>query len=50
MGEWVYKANLFLFGEFAYYYPFFLFILNVFVMENLMIFRYNLAYHFSGTN
>ncbi|BDM12170.1 DNA translocase FtsK [Campylobacter jejuni] len=28
MGEWVYKANLFLFGEFAYYYPFFLFILN----------------------
>lgn len=28
MGVWVYKANLFLFGEFAYYYPFFLFILN----------------------
>nr|EFP0138605.1 cell division protein FtsK [Campylobacter coli] len=28
MGEWVYKANLFLFGEFGYYYPFFLFILN----------------------
>ncbi|HIC3267838.1 TPA: hypothetical protein ACW4UW_001667, partial [Campylobacter jejuni] len=22
MGEWVYKANLFLFGEFGYYYPF----------------------------
>ncbi|EPZ4552637.1 hypothetical protein ACXN2I_001028, partial [Campylobacter jejuni] len=21
MGEWVYKANLFLFGEFGYYYP-----------------------------
>ncbi|ENO9060062.1 cell division protein FtsK [Campylobacter coli] len=28
MGVWLYKANLFLFGEFAYYYPFFLFILN----------------------
>lgn len=28
MGVWIYKANLFLFGEFAYYYPFFLFILN----------------------
>ncbi len=28
MGEWVYKANLFLFGEFGYYYPFSLLILN----------------------
>lgn len=28
MGVWLYKLNLFLFGEFAYYYPFFLFILN----------------------
>ncbi len=28
MGVWIYKANLFLFGEFAYYYPLFLFILN----------------------
>ncbi|OEW18195.1 cell division protein FtsK [Campylobacter sp. BCW_6879] len=28
MGEWVYKANLFLFGEFGYYYPFFLLVLN----------------------
>lgn len=28
MGVWLYKVNLFLFGEFAYYYPFFLFILN----------------------
>lgn len=28
MGVWIYRANLFLFGEFAYYYPFFLFILN----------------------
>ncbi|HEB9307617.1 cell division protein FtsK [Campylobacter coli] len=28
MGVWIYKVNLFLFGEFAYYYPFFLFILN----------------------
>ncbi|EKB5825908.1 cell division protein FtsK [Campylobacter jejuni] len=28
MGEWVYKANLFLFGEFGYYYPFSLFVLN----------------------
>ncbi|TKX30953.1 DNA translocase FtsK [Campylobacter estrildidarum] len=30
MGSWVYKINLFLFGEFGYYYPFFLFILNYF--------------------
>ncbi len=28
MGVWLYKLNLFLFGEFAYYYPFFLFVLN----------------------
>ncbi|EAI1812650.1 cell division protein FtsK [Campylobacter jejuni] len=28
MGEWVYKANLFLFGEFGYYYPFSLLMLN----------------------
>ncbi|SUW96834.1 DNA segregation ATPase FtsK/SpoIIIE, S-DNA-T family [Campylobacter jejuni subsp. doylei] len=28
MGEWVYKANLFLFGEFGYYYPFSLLVLN----------------------
>ncbi|OWK85674.1 cell division protein FtsK [Campylobacter jejuni] len=28
MGEWVYKVNLFLFGEFGYYYPFFLLVLN----------------------
>ncbi len=28
MGVWFYKLNLFLFGEFAYYYPFFLFVLN----------------------
>ncbi|AXP08588.1 DNA translocase FtsK [Campylobacter hepaticus] len=28
MGEWVYKANLFLFGELGYYYPFCLLILN----------------------
>ncbi|HEF2527275.1 TPA: DNA translocase FtsK [Campylobacter jejuni] len=28
MGEWVCKANLFLFGEFGYYYPFFLLVLN----------------------
>ncbi|MBZ7935963.1 cell division protein FtsK [Campylobacter sp. B0100352/1] len=30
MGSWIYKINLFLFGEFGYYYPFFLFILNYF--------------------
>lgn len=30
MGSWIFKANLFLFGEFGYYYPFFLFILNYF--------------------
>lgn len=28
MGVWLYELNLFLFGEFAYYYPFFLFVLN----------------------
>ncbi len=28
MGVWLYKLNLFLFGECAYYYPFFLFVLN----------------------
>ncbi|HDZ4960572.1 TPA: cell division protein FtsK [Campylobacter jejuni] len=28
MGVWLYKANLFLFGEFAYYYPFSLLMLN----------------------
>ncbi|MFQ6342105.1 DNA translocase FtsK [Campylobacter sp. VTCC 70190] len=28
MGEWVYKVNMFLFGEFGYYYPFFLLVLN----------------------
>lgn len=30
MGSWIFKANLFLFGEFGYYYPFFLFIFNYF--------------------
>ncbi|HDZ5055105.1 TPA: DNA translocase FtsK [Campylobacter jejuni] len=30
MGEWIYKTNLFLFGEFGYYYPFSLLILNYF--------------------
>ncbi|MBM0637027.1 cell division protein FtsK [Campylobacter sp. VicNov18] len=30
MGEWVYKINLFLFGELGYYYPFSLLVLNYF--------------------
>ncbi|TKX32429.1 DNA translocase FtsK [Campylobacter aviculae] len=30
MGSWIYKINLFLFGEFGYYYPFSLFVLNYF--------------------
>lgn len=28
MGEWIYKANVFLFGEFGYYYPFSLLVFN----------------------